>query len=345
MNAASLSLRAATLAAIVSGCTAVEPLDPSEIGTRITDEVEEEVVEETAWSYDANYTGTQEMYDSAAGTEFRIAAVLQPYSLSTDLDIAADEDDGISDLVMEAKQDGGVTMVTGVLNPESGNRAIESVTLVAEDLSRSITSENADAYDTMVGDGNIAWLADGSSIDVDASTTPVAGQQMQSAEMRGGSYAAFGAWVLGTVDDEDANIVHVDRIVMVRAGLETDADAMPNGTASYSGTSIGWVVEEADANARWVSADVSIAVDFDAGTGTLTNANAFDDDEINVAGAEFSIDIALDGAGYTGVATDEGTTGALSGAFYGPGAVETAGDWNFTRTGVGTYIASFGADQ
>jgi hypothetical protein len=115
---------------------------------------------------------------------------------------------------------------------------------------------------------------------------------------------------------------------------DLNALASQSATGTYTGHAIGSVFNGA-LNANYVAAGgFNGTYNFGTQSGTMTVSN-FDGNTISVSGKA-----PLNGANYSFGIAKTGVAGSINGAFFGPKAAETGGNFNFHTTLGPTYIAS-----
>lgn len=122
------------------------------------------------------------------------------------------------------------------------------------------------------------------------------------------------------------------------------ADVPTDGTARYSGGSIGVVVDAAGASRR-LSSTVVLNADFAAGRVAFASTQPIDPssgqafDAFAVSGA-----LTISGSSFRGTgSTASGWSGPIDGRFFGPSAREAGGAFDLSGSGTERYVAGFGA--
>lgn len=163
------------------------------------------------------------------------------------------------------------------------------------------------------------------------------------------SYSAYGVWLntpaTGTALQTGAYSV----------GQWTPAANVPTtGTASYSGSTVGLLVQPSGGYV--LSGDASLTANFAAMTvaGSLTNMKAINNGTgVSSAWDNMAMSANISGNGYNGSIASSSTStltpgalnGAVSGHFYGPHAEETGGTWWATDGSSTAAVGSFGAKK
>lgn len=124
-------------------------------------------------------------------------------------------------------------------------------------------------------------------------------------------------------------------------GMLTPSGEVLASSASYSGGSVGILVDDAG-NPFLTTSVISIATP-DFTTATIESTNTALSGGASEPDLDFTSTATVTGNGFEGQFSGRGISGDLSGFFYGPSADEAAG--TFTGTGTaGDYIGAFGAN-
>ena len=201
-----------------------------------------------------------------------------------------------------------------------------------------------------------------------AITTADGGSYNLFANTVGLQYTNFGTWSLTPcANNSNCTPAYAGTFGGGQQGVSQTASMPTTGSATYTGGATGFVLQPAainSDNAGQFYGTSSLTANFGTGaiTGAITGIQAYSPNgsgntqtlfgtvnDINLAGT-------ISGSTYTGTATASatagtafdisGATGTLKGAFYGPGAAETAGVFNVSGGPNSTTLAgSFGAKQ
>jgi hypothetical protein len=180
-------------------------------------------------------------------------------------------------------------------------------------------------------------------------------------------YAYFGTWDL----DSTADAFLPNEISAVIGGYQTPLSGMPtSGQATYAGTMVGFVAApEATAgsySAHPIGGTAAMSVDFASGalTGAVTVANVYLGSPTGIgvhAWNDMQLNGTISGAAFTGTATalapgtlasnnignpayllPTGSTGPLTGKFFGPNAENAAAVWSVSSASSGVAVGAIG---
>ena len=155
----------------------------------------------------------------------------------------------------------------------------------------------------------------------------------------------FGVW--GKDYDKDIKTGGV-----FSAGPRTIASAMPTGTATYEGVTLGYFVRVGDPQVYKTSGQMTANADFSNGEITMSTSKVHvrvsipgtASNSVWFPGLTAGGTLAIDGNSISGTLTDAGgRKGTANGNFYGPNASDVGGV--ASMTGNGTHVFSFGAKR
>jgi len=226
----------------------------------------------------------------------------------------------------------GATLAVSSVGPGDEGVTAFDITIPALSIDATATFEDGDD----LADDFVADLGDGRTLELHTSNSDL-------------DYTAFGTWVVTGAEGVAGGTGGAFTV-----GSETPDDAVPGGSATFSGQTFGIYVsaETGAETSSYVLGDVSLDANFDTGSfgGSFTNMVAIDEADAqstfdglgfkgSITGARFAgtVEVISDQSGF--LRSD--AAGVIDGGFYGPAAQETSGVWSAQDGAGNTVIGGF----
>lgn len=230
----------------------------------------------------------------------------------------------------------GKTTISGVTTPKQGSANISTVgsDLVGWSANGSNTpvTFNAMTGDTFTAKKGVVLAESADKQSIGIFVDPSA---------HGYEHQTFGAWMTGLGSSSG-------KVGAGSFGKKTGAGNMPTGiSATYSGATTG-VATLADGQTYLTSSKVSVATDFSDMTFTSADTQAVN---INTGTIKTAPELDFIGSGsvsdgtFSANVVGSGTSGSISGVFYGPQANEIGGTFHTSGSGGISHTGSFGGKR